>query len=59
MFQEIRANLVKATVSSAARSPEEMEVAVQQLISRVVSGTEVVDIFAAAGLDKPDISTWR
>ena len=56
LFQEIRANLVKATVSSAARSPEEMEVAVQQLISRVVSGTEVVDIFAAAGLDKPDIS---
>ena len=56
LFQEIRANLVKATVSSAARSPEEMEAAVQQLISRVVSGTEVVDIFAAAGLDKPDIS---
>ena len=31
LFQEIRANLVKATVSSAARSPEEMEAAVQQL----------------------------
>jgi len=56
LFQEIRANLVKATVSSAERSPEEMEAAVQQLISRAVSGTEVVDIFAAAGLDKPDIS---
>ena len=58
LFQEIRANLVKATMSSAARSPEEMEASVQQLISRVVSGTEVVDIFAAAGLDKPDISIF-
>ncbi len=56
LFQEIRANLVKATVSNAERSPEEMEAAVQQLLSRAVSGTEVVDIFAAAGLDKPDIS---
>jgi len=43
-------------VSNAERSPEEMEAAVRQLISRAVSSTEVVDIFAAAGLDKPDIS---
>ena len=56
LFQEIRANLVKATVSNAERSPEEMEAAVRQLVSRAVSSTEVVDIFAAAGLDKPDIS---
>ena len=56
LFQEIRANLVKATVSNAERSPEEMEAAVRQLISKAVSSTEVVDIFAAAGLDKPDIS---
>ena len=56
LFQEIRANLVKATVSNAEHSPEEMEAAVRQLISRAVSSTEVVDIFAAAGLDKPDIS---
>jgi len=56
LFQEIRAALVKVTVSSAERTPEDVEAAVQQLISRAVSGTEVVDIFAAAGLDKPDIS---
>jgi len=56
LFQEIRALLVKATESNAERSPEEMEAAVQQLISRAVSSTEVVDIFTAAGLDKPDIS---
>jgi len=56
LFQEIRAALIKATVSAGERTPEEIEAAVQQLVSRAVSGTEVVDIFAAAGLDKPDIS---
>jgi len=56
LFQEIRAALIKATVTAAERTPEEIEVAVQQLVSRAVSGNEVVDIFAAAGLDKPDIS---
>ena len=56
LFQEIRASLIKATVSSVERTPEEIEAAVQQLVSRAVSGQEVVDIFAAAGLDKPDIS---
>jgi len=56
LFQEIRASLVKATVSDSEKSPEEMESAIRQLVSRAVSSTEVVDIFAAAGLDKPDIS---
>ena len=56
LFQEIRAALIKATVSRREREPEEIEAAVRQLISRAVSGLEVVDIFAAAGLDKPDIS---
>ncbi|WP_410333215.1 type I restriction endonuclease subunit R [Rhodothermus marinus] len=56
LFQEIRAALIKATVSSAERAPEEIEAAVRQLVSRAISGCEVVDIFAAAGLEKPDIS---
>jgi len=56
LFQEIRAALIKATVSKSERTAEEIEAAVQQLISRAVSGTDVVDIFAAAGLEKPDIS---
>ena len=50
------ANLVKATVSDSEKSPEDMESAIRQLVSRAVSSTEVVDIFAAAGLNKPDIS---
>lgn len=56
LFQEIRSGLVKATVSDSEKSPEEMETAIRQLVSRAVTSTEVVDIFAAAGLQKPDIS---
>jgi len=56
LFQEIRASLVKATISDPGKSPIEMETAIRQLVSRAVSSTEVVDIFAAAGLDKPNIS---
>jgi len=47
---------VKATMSDSERTPDEMESAIRQLVSRAVYSTEVVDIFAAAGLDKPDIS---
>ncbi|HOV61200.1 MAG TPA: type I restriction endonuclease subunit R [Candidatus Hydrogenedentes bacterium] len=56
LFQEIRVSLIRATVSAAERAPEEIEAAVRQLVSQAVAGREVVDIFAAAGLDKPDIS---
>jgi type I restriction enzyme R subunit len=33
-----------------------VDAAIRQIISRAVASTEVVDIFAAAGLKKPDIS---
>ena len=56
IFQEIRSALVKATVSEGEKSPGDMESAIRQLVSRAVYSTEVVDIFAAAGLAKPDIS---
>ena len=56
LFQEIRSALVKVTASESERSPEEIESAIRQLVSRAVYPLEVVDIFAAAGLEKPDIS---
>ncbi len=54
-FQAVRAALSKRTVPDA-QSEEELELAVRQIISRAVSSEGVLDIFAAAGLDKPDIS---
>ena len=55
-FQKVRAGLAKATVEGEGKSPEEMDTAIRQLVSRAVASEEVVDIFAAAGLKKPDIS---
>jgi len=55
-FQEVRAGLAKATVEGEGKSPEEMDTAIRQLVSRALASDEIVDIFAAAGLKKPDIS---
>jgi len=55
-FQEVRAGLAKATVEGEGKTPEEMDTAIRQLISRAVASEEVIDIFAVAGLKKPDIS---
>ena len=54
-FQAVGAALAKRTAGEA-RPGEELDLAVRQIISRAVASEGVMDIFAAAGLDKPDIS---
>ncbi len=54
-FQAIRAALTK-TESEGGKSKAERELAIQQLISRAVVSTEIVDIMQAAGIESPDIS---
>ena len=54
-FQAVRSVLTKGT-GDGRRSPEEIELAIRQIVSKAVSSDEVIDIFAAAGLKKPDIS---
>ena len=54
-FQVVQSVLVKRSAAEA-RPEEELEHAVRQIISRAVASDGVVDIFAAAGLKKPDIS---
>jgi type I restriction enzyme R subunit len=54
-FQAVRAVLAKRAPGEA-RPEEELDHAVRQIISRAVAPEGVVDIFAAAGLEKPDIS---
>jgi type I restriction enzyme R subunit len=54
-FQAVQAVLAKRAPSDA-RPEEELDHAVRQIISRAVAPEGVVDIFAAAGLAKPDIS---
>jgi type I restriction enzyme R subunit len=54
-FQAVQAVLAKRAQGDA-RPEEELDHAVRQIISRAVAPEGVVDIFAAAGLEKPDIS---
>ena len=54
-FQAVRSVLAKRAAGEA-RPEEEIDHAVRQIVSRAVASEGVVDIFAAAGLEKPDIS---
>ncbi|NVO14049.1 MAG: type I restriction endonuclease subunit R [Rhodoplanes sp.] len=54
-FQAVRAVLAK-TASGERKTDEQLDHAIRQIISKAVVSEEVVDIFAAAGLKKPDIS---
>ncbi|WP_175751569.1 type I restriction endonuclease subunit R [Burkholderia anthina] len=54
-FQAIREALVK-TATGSGISQDARELAVQQIVSRAVVSTEIVDILAAAGIKSPDIS---
>jgi type I restriction enzyme R subunit len=54
-FQAVQAVLAKRAPGDA-RPEEELDHAVRQIISRAVAPDGVVDIFAAAGLARPDIS---
>jgi type I restriction enzyme R subunit len=56
-FQEVRAVLAKSIDGEGGKkSPEELDLAVRQIVSRAISSDKVIDIFDAAGLKKPDIS---
>lgn len=54
-FQVVRAGIVKTT-TTGGRSPEDLDTAVRQIVSKAVASEGVVDIFASAGLKNPDIS---
>lgn len=54
-FQAVLAVLAKRAPADAAPE-EELDQAVRQILSRAVTPEGMVDIFAAAGLEKPDIS---
>ncbi len=54
-FQAVRAALSKRD-GSERKTDEELDHAVRQIVSRAVAPDGVLDIFAAAGLEKPDVS---
>jgi type I restriction enzyme R subunit len=54
-FQAVRAVLAKSGTDER-KADEELDYAIRQIVSKAMVSDEVVDIFAAAGLKKPDIS---
>ena len=55
-FQAVKARLSKFDATGSGRTDEEMETAIRQVIDAALVSDQVVDIYDAAGLKKPDIS---
>jgi type I restriction enzyme, R subunit len=55
-FQCLRAQFAKLGSGGGGPTQEDLDAAVRQIISRSVASDEVIDIFAAAGMERPDIS---
>ncbi|HOD48177.1 MAG: type I restriction endonuclease subunit R [Opitutaceae bacterium] len=54
-FQALQATLSKKTTTTQ-KTPEQLDAAVRQLVSQAITTEgEVIDVFTAAGLPKPDI----
>lgn len=54
-FQAVKVLLTKKEISIKKKTNEERDLAIRQIIGSAVVSEEVVDIFDAAGLDKPNI----
>ncbi len=55
-FQAVKARLAKFDGSGEGRSNEEIETTIRQVIDKALVSEQVIDIFDAAGIKKPDIS---
>ena len=56
LFQAIKARFAKFDEQSKTRSNEQIETAIRQIINDAIISKEVIDVFDAAGIKKPDIS---
>ena len=54
-FQAVR-NVLNKSAGQQSRPEYELDAAIRQIVSQAIVSDQVVDIFAAAGLKKPDIS---
>lgn len=55
-FQAVKARLAKFDSSGSGRTDEEIETAIRQVIDKALISEQVVDVFDAAGIKRPDIS---
>jgi type I restriction enzyme R subunit len=55
-FQAVKSRLTKFDSTGTGKTDEEIETAIRQVIDKALVTDQVVDIFDAAGIKKPDIS---
>ena len=55
-FQAVKARLAKFDVTGSNQTSAEIETTIRQVIDQALVSEEVIDVFDAAGIKKPDIS---
>jgi len=55
-FQAVKARLAKFDGTGAGKTNEEIETTIRQVIDKALVSEQVIDVFDAAGIKKPDIS---
>lgn len=55
-FQAVKARLAKFDSTGTGRTDEEIETTIRQVIDQALVSEQVIDVFDAAGIKKPDIS---
>lgn len=55
-FQAVKARLAKFDGSGSGRTDEDIETTIRQVIDQALVSEQVIDVFDAAGIKKPDIS---
>ncbi len=55
-FQAVKARLAKFDSTGSGRTDEEIETTIRQVIDKALISEQVIDVFDAAGIKKPDIS---
>ena len=55
-FQVVKARLAKFDATGSGKTDEEIETTIRQVIDQALVSDQVIDVFDAAGIKKPDIS---
>lgn len=55
-FQAVKARLAKFDTTGSGKTDEEIETTIRQVIDKALVSDQVIDVFDAAGIKKPDIS---
>jgi type I restriction enzyme R subunit len=55
-FQAVKARLAKFNGTGSGKTDEEIETSIRQVIDKALVTEQVIDVFDAAGIKKPDIS---